>query len=97
MRDQAPPHPPAAEPETLAPDDDPLTFTPVPGRARHDGWTPERQRPFIGALARCGLVAAAAREVGKTPKSAYRLRERAGAESFCAAWDVAVDQGRAVA
>lgn len=76
---------------------DPIPFTPVPTAPRHDGWTPARQRAFIDALGLCGMVAAAAREVGMTPKSAYRLRQRAGAESFAAAWDVAVGQGRAVA
>lgn len=76
---------------------DPIPFDPVPTAPRRDGWTSARQRDFIDALGKCGLVAAAAREVGMTPKSAYRLRARADAESFAAAWDVAVDQGRAVA
>lgn len=31
-------------------------FTPVPRKYRHDGWTPERQRAFIGALRRQPLV-----------------------------------------
>jgi hypothetical protein len=77
---------------------DPIPFDPVPSAStRHDGWTAQRQRDFIAALGRCGLVAAAARAVGKTPKSAYRLRARTGADSFCAAWDAAVDQGHALA
>ncbi|MDB5679006.1 hypothetical protein [Sphingomonas bacterium] len=75
---------------------DPIPFDPVPTAPRRDGWTPARQRAFIDALGRCGMVGAAAREVGMMPKSAYRLRARADAESFAAAWDVAVDQGRAV-
>ena len=75
---------------------DPLAFTPVVARARRDGWTPPRQRDFIAALAELGLVAAAARSVGMSPKSAYALRNRAGEDSdFAAAWDVAIDQGRA--
>ena len=32
------------------------TFTPVPLRARHDGWTPETQTAFIEALAESGCV-----------------------------------------
>lgn len=81
-----------------APALDPIPFDPVPSAStRHDGWTAQRQRAFIDALGRCGLVAAAARAVGMTPKSAYRLRARAGADSFCAAWDAAVDQGHALA
>lgn len=68
-------------------------FTPVPTRrARADGWTRERQRGFIAALAQCGDVAAAARAVGMSMQSAYRLRKRAGAESFSAAWEAALDQ-----
>ena len=76
---------------------DPIPFDPVPTAPRRDGWTSERQRAFIDALGICGLVAAAARAVGMTPKSAYRLRARADAASFAAAWDVAADQGHAVA
>lgn len=68
-------------------------FTPVPTRrARADGWTRERQRDFIAALTHCGDVAAAARAVGMSMQSAYRLRKRAGADSFSAAWDAALDQ-----
>jgi hypothetical protein len=65
-------------------------FEPVPGRARRDGWTPQRQSAFIAALAESGRVAVAARAVGMTRESAYRLRARAGAEGFVAAWDAAV-------
>lgn len=37
-------------------------FTPVPRQyQRHDGWTPERQRSFIEALADLGSVEAASR------------------------------------
>ncbi|MGI4949010.1 MAG: hypothetical protein ACRYHC_10045 [Janthinobacterium lividum] len=68
--------------------DDIPDFTPVPlQRVRHDGWTPERQRRFVVALRRLGVVAAAARAVGMSVQSAYRLRERPGADSFAAAWD----------
>lgn len=72
-----------------------LAFAPVPSAStRHDGWTPARQRDFIDRLARIGLVASAARAVGMSPKSAYALRKRGGAESFAAAWDAALDHGR---
>ena len=62
-------------------------FAPVPLRYRADGWTPGRQADFLGHLAETRSVAAAARHVGMTRESAYRLREKAGAESFAAAWD----------
>lgn len=74
-----------------------LAFAPVPVRARHDGWTPARQIAFIHRLALCGSIGAAARAVGMTRKSAYRLRERPGAESFAAAWDAAQAMGRSAA
>ena len=74
--------------------DGPIPFTPVPRlRKRRNGWTPEAQRAFIDALSRCGCISRAARAVGKTPKSAYRLLESEGAESFADAWDQAIARG----
>jgi hypothetical protein len=70
-----------------------LAFVPVPVRARRDGWTPERQRGFIGRLALCGCVSRSARAVGMTKKSAYNLRARPDAGSFAAAWDRALGWG----
>jgi hypothetical protein len=67
-----------------------LDFSPVPVRARHDGWTPERQRAFIAALAKGYRAGRAAARVGMSRKSAYALRSRAGGEWFAAAWDAAV-------
>jgi hypothetical protein len=71
-----------------------LAFVPVPVKPRHDGWTPARQAAFILRLALIGCVAAAARAVGKSRESAYRLREHQGAGSFAAAWDRAQGWGR---
>lgn len=69
-------------------------FTPWRGR-NHDprGWTAERQRLFIRALARCGSARMAAAMVGKTVRSAYLLRNKPGAASFACAWDQAVMMG----
>ncbi|WP_375428684.1 hypothetical protein [uncultured Sphingomonas sp.] len=70
------------------------SFTPVPTASnRHDGWTPDKQRAFIDQLARCGVVAAAAKAAGMSPKSAYALRLRPGAASFAAAWDETARRG----
>jgi hypothetical protein len=66
-----------------------LRFAPVPGKARRDGWDPRTQFRFVLALARGAGVGEAARGVRRSRQSAYRLRERAGAESFAAAWDAA--------
>lgn len=65
----------------------PPLFRPVPLRARVDGWSEGRQCGFLAQLYVTGSVSAAARSVGMTRASAYRLRERAGAESFARAWD----------
>jgi hypothetical protein len=70
---------------------DPFAFAPVPVRARADGWTPERQRRFVDLLvAGCGPSEAAA-AVGMSKQSAFKLRNRPGAEGFAAAWDSAID------
>lgn len=69
-------------------------FTPVPRKtARHDGWTPERQRAFIEALADSGSVTRAAGMVNMAQANCYTLRRAPGAESFRAAWDAALDYG----
>ena len=83
--------PPLAPGETIAP-----TFTPVPmARNRYDGWTPERQRQFIMALAVVGSVDAAAKMIQISRNSAYKLRNREDAKSFARAWDIALSSGRA--
>lgn len=62
---------------------------------RCDGWSPLQQQRFIRALSVMGAVGPAARAVGMGRGSAYRLRGRAGAESFARAWDAAIGEGRA--
>lgn len=62
-------------------------FAPVPVRARSDGWHPVRQAEFIGHLAETRCVRTAARRVGMSRESVYRLRKRRGAEEFAAAWE----------
>ena len=76
-----------------------LEFEPVPSASRrHDGWTSVRQRNFIHALSQIGMVAAAAKSVGMSRKSAYELLKRAGAESgFARAWGLAQEMGRTTA
>jgi hypothetical protein len=67
-------------------------WVPVLRRSRADGWTPQRQVEFIAALADCGCVEQAAREVSMSARSCYRLRRAPGAENFAAAWDAAIVQ-----
>jgi hypothetical protein len=71
-------------------DSDLLAFTPVPLRGRRDGWTAERQRGFIAAIASGVPSNHAARAVGMSKQTAHALRRRPDAESFAAAWDEAV-------
>ncbi|WP_288986726.1 hypothetical protein [uncultured Sphingopyxis sp.] len=68
-------------------------FTPVPRKYRHDGWTPERQRAFIAALADTGSVSRAAGQVNMAQANCYTLRRAPGAESFRRAWEAALDFG----
>ena len=71
-------------------------FAPIPRATyRHDGWTPERQRAFIGALADTGCVSRAARMVNMAQANCYTLRRSPGAEEFRRAWDAALDCGLA--
>jgi len=66
------------------------TTTAVPPRAqRHDGWTPERQRAFLEAVADGHSAETAARSVGLSPASAYALRRRAAGAAFALGWDAA--------
>lgn len=69
-------------------------FAPVPRRqVRHDGWTPERQRAFIEALADTGSVATASRQVNMSSEGAYALRRHPQADEFRRAWDAALAMG----
>ncbi len=67
-----------------------IRFTPVPTKARHDGWTAARQFRFIDILAATRSITRACRAVGMSTVTAYALRKRPGAESFAKAWDAAV-------
>lgn len=77
------------DPDLLA-----LQFTPVPRkRVRRNGWTEETQRLFILSLSECGCVRQAAFSVGMSARSAYRLLDADGADSFAEAWDHAISLG----
>ena len=67
-----------------------VSFEPVALRLRRDGWTADKQRAFIAALAETGCVEIAAREVGMSARSAFRLVARPEAHAFAAAWDDAL-------
>ena len=64
-----------------------------PDQAYH--WTTRKALVFLGALAEFGRVSEAARAVGMSRQSAYRLRARlAGQGPFVRAWDRALAEGR---
>jgi len=67
------------------------SFRPVATRARHDGWTPEKQVRFVEALAESGCVTEACAAVAMSKQSAYALRMRTDAQGFRMAWDAALD------
>lgn len=66
-------------------------WVPVLRKRRADGWSPDKQRRFIGELADTGSVETAAYAVGMTVRSAYALRRAPGAEGFDRAWSAATD------
>jgi hypothetical protein len=68
-------------------------FAPVPRKYRHDGWTPERQKAFIEALADTGSVTRAAAMVNMAQANCYALRRAPGAGEFRRAWEAALDFG----
>ena len=86
---------PAAEPTTAldAHGHDPAAYdwVPVLKKRRKDGWSPDKQRAFIEALADSGSVVTAAQCVGMSESSAYRLRRAPGADAFDRAWSAAID------
>ena len=61
---------------------------------RHDGWTPERIRIFLHALANGKNVTAAAVAAGMSRQGAYAYRAAAGGRQFAAAWQSAQEHAR---
>ena len=87
--------PPAADATPTSPELDaaPIPAEPFDGvaltdsRKRMAGWSAERQRVFLGALAETGSVHLASAAARLTARSAHRLRARSPA--FAAAWATA--------
>lgn len=68
---------------------DRLAFEPVPLRYREDGFTPEKQRAYVEALADCGIAREAAARVGLSEQAINRVRRRSDARSFDRACEAA--------
>ena len=61
-------------------------------RRRKDGWTRTNERVFLRHLRATGNVSTSARVAGKSPSSAYELRDRD--PIFAANWDNALRESR---
>ena len=101
--DTTPAPAPAIPPEADAPqldahgfDPSEYKWLPVRRKPRKDGWTPQRQREFISALAESGSLEYACMRVQMSKSSAHRLRRSPGSEQFSAAWDVALEHAAQV-
>ena len=71
-----------------------IQFAPVPQqRRRRVGWDEQRQQVFVALLARVPSVGRAAKAVGMTARSAYKLLDKPGADEFARAWDQALSHG----
>ena len=86
---------PATQPELDENGYDPADYdwVPVARRPRVGGWTAEKQRAFIAALASTASVTKAALAVNMSVQSCYDLRHAPNAQSFEAAWDSALRRG----
>ncbi len=78
------PFPPSAAADPAA------SSLPVPLRARHDGFTPERQVIFIRTLAETGRINLACKAAGVSRDTAYTTRRHPDAVGFAAAWEAAL-------
>lgn len=61
-----------------------------PREQRYDGWTPEKQRVFLEALAEGHTVTYACRAVRMSQPSAYALRRAARGAAFALGWEAAL-------
>ena len=65
----------------------------APSRNSEYRWTAPKMVAFLRALAEAGDVARAAKSVGMSRQSAYRLRARLGDGQFGRAWNMAQRMG----
>ena len=66
-----------------------LPTAPSTTSTRHDGWSPDKQAKFLRQLSATHSVTEAAKSVGMSRQSAYRLRSRLKGQAFDLAWEVA--------
>ncbi len=86
-RAQTPRSPRSAAPSLRAVPSTATATNPKP--PRHDSWPLDLQAAFLRALSATHSVSEAAKSVGKSRQSAYRLRSRLKGQPFDLAWEVA--------
>ncbi|WP_114521660.1 hypothetical protein [Altererythrobacter sp. ZODW24] len=64
------------------------SITPA-ANSRHHGWTLTKQAAFLRALSATHSITEAAKSVGMSRQSAYRLRSKLKGQAFDLAWEVA--------
>jgi hypothetical protein len=74
----------------IPPTTEPALPTAFVASRQANGWTIERQRAFLEALAQCGYVNRAASFVGMTRQSAYDFKNSTAGRAFSLAWDAAL-------
>jgi hypothetical protein len=62
-------------------------------KARHNGWSRDKMQRFIELLVESGSVTQAAKGVGMSRNSAYRIRARLVGQPFDLAWEAALEFG----
>ena len=72
--------------------DSPSPLAPRPNADYH--WTAPKALAFLDALAKSGSIAAAARTVGMSRQSAYRLRPRLERGPLAGGWELALRAGK---
>lgn len=76
-----------------APDTTGAALQQATAKERHDRWNTRKMALFLEALTETGCVATAAKSVGMSRQSAYRLRARLIGQPFDIAWDGALEIG----
>lgn len=89
MPNASPPRAPRRSPRLKAVPSAAPACVPGDARIRADGWGLDRQTAFLRALSATHSVTEAAKSVGRSRQSAYRLRSRLKGQPFDLAWEVA--------
>ena len=81
------------KPAARTPPETPAAIADVPYVPPEDRWTKRKMAEFLRVLAATQQVKAAAKAVGMSRQSAYKLRNRLKGEPFDVAWEAAFQHG----